>query len=97
MLDEANEFLPTRYTFPYGLASAVLYAPRNHQDGQCSKSIYAYQSNPNVLHRSVAVSGELGKISDPIRLRACGFLSSNCSGKLLFEFPLKNFYKLITK
>lgn len=73
-----------------GLASAVLYPPWNRQDGQCSKSVYAYQSDANVPHWSVAVSGELGKISDPIRFRARGFLSGNRSGKLLFEFLWKS-------
>lgn len=82
-----NSFPRVMLSAWYGLASAVLHMSRNYQDGQCSKSVYAYQSNPNVLHRSVAISGELGKISDPIRFRARGFLSGNCSGKLLFEFP----------
>jgi len=38
----------------------------------------------------MAVSGVVGKISDPIRLCARGFLSGYYSGKLLFEFFLNN-------
>jgi len=34
----------------------------------------------------MAVSGGMGKISDPIHLCARGFFSGDCSGKLPFEF-----------